>query len=74
MTSRMAKELTAGIKDSVEDLSAAFKRMALIKETPIEKAPVVATESSEVTIKEVTLPKKTANNNVQYTLFDLLAG
>lgn len=31
MTSMMAKELTLGIKDSVEDVSSMFKRMALLK-------------------------------------------
>lgn len=31
MTSMMAKELMLGIKDSVEDVSAMFKRMALLK-------------------------------------------
>jgi len=31
LTSQMAKELAAGIKDSVEDLSAAFKKMAIVK-------------------------------------------
>ena len=31
MTTMMAKELTLGIKDTVEDVSAMFKRMALLK-------------------------------------------
>ena len=31
MTTMMAKELMLGIKDSVEDVSAMFKRMALLK-------------------------------------------
>lgn len=36
MTTLMAKELMLGIKDNVEDISAAFRRMAILK--PAEKA------------------------------------
>lgn len=85
MTSQMAKELAAGIKDSVEDLSATFKRMALIKE--VEIAPksetktnpetIVIPSESPITIvtknDSVVIRKKPTNHNVQYTLFDLLA-
>ena len=43
MTSQMAKELAQGIKDNVEDIAAAFKRMAIIN--PNRKAaPVVQNE------------------------------
>ena len=31
MTTALARELTAGIKDEVEDLSAVFKKMAILK-------------------------------------------
>ena len=67
MTSQMAKELTAGIKDSVEDLSATFKRMAMIKNTDEG-----ADEKTVITKAKPTLKKE--NEVVQYTLFDLLAG
>ena len=68
MTSKMAKELALGIKDSVEDLSAAFKKMALIKEVADNEAATEITKP--VVIKKV----EKSNNTVQYTLFDLLAG
>ena len=46
MTSQMAKELAAGIRDNVEDIAAAFKKMAIInpsrKETIQEEAEAAA--------------------------------
>ena len=35
MTTALARELTAGIKNEVEDLSAVFKKMAILKRVPI---------------------------------------
>ena len=45
LTSQMAKELALGIKDNVEDIAAAFKKMAIInpeRQRPVEKVPEVA--------------------------------
>lgn len=50
MTSQMAKELAAGIRDNVEDIAAAFKKMAIInpnrkksvqEETDVEGLPAL---------------------------------
>lgn len=55
MTSQMAKELAQGIKDNVEDIAAAFKRMAIInpnrKAAPVvqnERQPAVVLPSANV--------------------------
>lgn len=61
LTSQMAKELSLGIKDNVEDIAAAFKKMAVINperrvrpaaqpvaETPALEAPTIKTESARV--------------------------
>ncbi len=49
MTSQMAKELVNGIKDNVEDVAAAFKKMAIINSRQQEEKPVeaVAEEASD---------------------------
>ena len=49
MTSQMAKELAAGIRDNVEDIAAAFKKMAIIN--PERKRP------AQLTVKENALPE-----------------
>jgi len=85
LTSQMAKELAAGIKDSVEDLSAAFKKMAIVKnegeiESKVEIEPKQEQTQSPIIIKPVPIretPKpiiQVENDVIQYTLFDLLAG
>ena|GEM_PF-1043757 len=86
MTSQMAKELAAGIKDSVEDLSATFKRMALIKEVEIAPKPEAQSEPQSTAIQvvepikiiaesdSVVIQKQKPSSSIQYTLFDLLAG
>jgi len=61
LTSQMAKELSLGIKDNVEDIAAAFKKMAVINperrvrpaaqpvaETLALEAPTIRTESARV--------------------------
>ena len=45
MTSQMAKELALGIKDNVEDIAAAFKKMAIIN--PERKRAVPAAQASD---------------------------
>jgi hypothetical protein len=74
MTSRMAKELAAGIKDSVEDLSATFKKMVLIKEKPDESGTAQPQRPQNPKIVMVKTNKAKNDESVQYTLFDLLAG
>lgn len=51
MTSQMAKELARGIKDNVEDIAAAFKKMAIIN--PDRKARVAVQPAAEVPAPEM---------------------
>ena len=62
MTSQMAKELAAGIRDNVEDIAAAFKKMAIInpnrknsvqEETDVESlpAPEIVSEPRESSVR-----------------------
>lgn len=59
MTTMLAKELTLGIKSEVEDLSEAFKKMAIIHdrsdETQIEE---IQTESTAIDTKSEIIPYK----------------
>ena len=55
MTSQMAKELMLGIRDNVEDIAVAYKRMAIIN-------PVRRPKQEEVIIEEPALPKEPAVN------------
>ena len=53
MTSQMAKELAAGIRDNVEDIAAAFKKMAIInpeRKKTVESAP----KTDELPVLEIT--------------------
>ena len=54
MTSQMAKELAAGIRDNVEDIAAAFKKMAIIN--PERKRP------AQPSVKENALPEPEATS------------
>ena len=81
MTSQMAKELMLGIKDSVEDVSSAFKRMAFLKpkdsnvsqntvvfaDTPVEIMQAANTKPStvEFTFSTPVTPKKDSSAIVQ---------
>ena len=66
MTTALARELTQGIKDEVEDLSAVFKKMAVLK--PVEKVddvvvvepkqPVVIIDDTVLTFVNCTKPIK----------------
>lgn len=55
MTSQMAKELMLGIKDNVEDIAAAYKRMAIINP---DRRPM----QEEVIIEEPAFPEEPAVN------------
>lgn len=57
MTSQLARELTKGIRDEVEDVAAMFKKMAIIKDTsetevPEEKAPAVIDTARVISLTE----------------------
>ena len=54
MTSQMAKELAAGIRDNVEDIATAFKKMAIIN--PERKSP------AQPAVKENALPEPEASS------------
>ena len=54
MTSQMAKELAAGIRDNVEDIATAFKKMAIIN--PERKRP------AQPAVKENALPEQEASS------------
>lgn len=47
MTTTLARELTQGIKNEVEDLSAVFKKMAILK--PMEEESSIARNDSSIT-------------------------
>ena len=69
MTTQLARELASGIKESVEDLTATFKKMA-IKNDRETKKPELKVIKPEVPA----LPEpETATQDEQLTLFDLLA-
>ena len=69
MTTQLARELASGIKESVEDLTATFKKMA-VKNDRETKKPELKVIKPEVPA----LPEpETATQDEQLTLFDLLA-
>ena len=55
MTTALARELTQGIKDEVEDLSAVFKKMAILKPKTNETAIVENVQKRQVAIIDDTL-------------------
>lgn len=63
MTSMMAKELMLGIKDSVDDVSSAFKRMAFIKPQKLEDSIVIFVDTP-VSVKST---PNTAIPSVEFT-------
>ena len=77
MTTQMAKELMLGIQDSVEDLAASFKKMAILhtEETDAEiTSPVEAPKPTAIAIQ--TTQQRRRKNKVdenQLSLFDLVA-
>ena len=56
MTTALARELTQGIKNEVEDLSAVFKKMAVLKHSSVDKV-IVSAEIKPITddTKEITI-------------------
>ena len=70
MTTQLARELASGIKESVEDLTATFKKMAVKNDKKEKKAPLLKVIKPELPM----LPEpETATQDEQLTLFDLLA-
>lgn len=67
MTTLMAKELMLGIKDSVEDVSAMFKRMANLK--PQAAAWSIFAEAP--TARETVLVKKAVNEPIVDSAFEI---
>ena len=77
MTSQMAKELMLGIKDNVEDIAAAYKRMAIINpDRRPRQEEVIIEEPAEVPalptpapreIADVVLPEKTEESKPKRT-------
>lgn len=53
MTSQMAKELMLGIRDNVEDVASAFKRMAIINPNRNSSAVVPAPESAPAPVLDL---------------------
>ena len=70
MTTQLARELASGIKESVEDLTATFKKMAIKNDRKEKKAP-----EFKVIKPEAPMPPEPeqATKDKQLTLFDLLA-
>ena len=72
MTAQLARELASGIKESVEDLTATFKKMAVKNDKKEKKAPEFKVIKPEVpALPEPEL--ETVTEDKQLTLFDLLA-
>ena len=71
MTTQLAKDLASGIKESVEDLTATFKKMAIRNERKNDK-PTLKVVKPEVPKLPEPVPE-TATEDKQLTLFDLLA-
>ena len=59
LTSQMAKELAQGIKDNVEDIAAAFKKMAIINPDRKKKVIEVRQEAEPVPVQEVAVSEAT---------------
>ena len=62
LTSQMAKELALGIKDNVEDIAAAFKKMAIInphreRVRPVALPVVAAVEEAPAPVNVVETPQ-----------------
>ena len=57
---QMAKELAQGIKDNVEDIAAAFKKMAIINPDRKKKVIEVRQEAEPVPVQEVAVSEATA--------------
>ena len=83
MTTQLARELTMGIKDDVDDLADSFKKMAVLKtaEQKASEESNVPSEAFPVVQEQQTvyvLPQKRKRGQVscddQLSLFDLLAG
>ena len=75
LTSQMAKELTLGIKDNVEDIAAAFKKMAVInperRAARIEAQPSVEITTPEmptIKIESARIQRKTYDGLLERTL------
>ena len=71
MTTALARELTLGIQNNVEDIAALYKKMAILKSKPAEE--VTEEEVAEI-IEEIEKPQKAGENrieDIQYML-DLL--
>lgn len=68
MTTQLARDLASGIKESVEDLTATFKKMAVRNERNAKTQP-----QSELKVVKL-IPQQTKETpEAQLTLFDLLA-
>lgn len=81
LTSQMAKELALGIKDNVEDIAAAFKKMAIINPNKNRSRPqtqaIPLSAADQPAIMELPAPAapeipkiKTADAQQKQTLYD----
>ena len=69
MTAQLARELASGIKESVEDLTATFKKMAVKNDRETKKPELKVIKPELPALPE----PETATQDKQLTLFDLLA-
>lgn len=69
MTTQLARELASGIKESVEDLTATFKKMAVKNDRETKKPELKVIKPELPALPE----PETATQDKQLTLFDLLA-
>jgi hypothetical protein len=73
MTTALARELTAGIKDEVEDLGAVFKKMAILKPvTDIVQEAANVIDISDIAVNNVVdVPTQSAD---EYDIFTPSSG
>ena len=71
MTSQMAKELAQGIKDSVEDIAATFKKMAIINpDRESRQAPALPIPELEPVAETEDSVLRAADSQRNRTLYD----
>lgn len=58
LTTQLARELVTGLKDNIDDLSASFRKMAILGNRQTE----TQAEHKNVTISQASAPKKTTSN------------
>ena len=70
MTSQMAKELAQGIKDNVEDIAAAFKKMAVINPDRERRQPAALSLEPKLAEQETVATIRTVDSQRNQAIYD----